>query len=518
MNTKRKKYAFIWTRCLAGVAILLGTTLFTQAYAQTPGATVYLDSLRQVIRGFGAANIVGWRPDMTSGQIQTAFGTGTGQLGFSILRLRIPPDSTQFSIDVPSAQAAVGMGVTLIATPWTPPAWMKTNDNIAGGSLDTNNYAAYAAHLKAFADTMAGHGAPIYAISVQNEPDANVTYESCYWNAAQFLNFMKNNALSVGAPVFMPESESFTHSYSDATLNDSAACAHTAFIGGHLYGSYPQTYPLAASKGKELWMTEWLNTDTSWTADLATGKQINDCMNVGMSAYVWWYIVRFYGPINENKNSPTKRGYVMSQFSKFVRPSNIRVLTVVPRGSVYVTAYKADVPGGTANSKFVIVAVNMGSSPVDETFTLQDIAGGTATVTPYATSKTQNCEQQNSIGVSNGAFTATLGDSSITTFVGDVVTGVDAEPIVPRTFELQQNYPNPFNPTTRIDYAIPQALNVSLKVYNLLGVEVANLYTGFRQAGNYSAVFDGSAFASGVYFYRLTAGSFVSTRKFILLK
>ena len=518
MNRKHKKDVLAWTRYLLSVLVLQGMTLPTHVYAQTTGPVIYLDSLRQVIRGFGAANIVTWRPDMTSGQIQTAFGTGSGQLGFSILRLRIPPDSTQFSINFPSAQAAAGMGATLIASPWSPPAWMKTNNNTVGGSLDTNNYAAYAAHLKAFADSMASHGAPIYAVSVQNEPDANVTYESCYWTATQFLNFMKYNAPAVGVPVFMPESESFTHSFSDATLNDSAACAQTAFIGGHLYGSNPQTYPLAASKGKELWMTEWLNTDTSWTADLATGKQINDCMSDGMSAYVWWYIVRFYGPINESNNSPTKRGFVMSQFSRFVRPDNYCVLATVPRGSVYVTAYKSVATGVTGNSTFVIVALNLGSTATDETFTLQNVANGSATVTPYVTSKTMNCEQQGDITVSNGAFTATLGDSSITTFVGNVVTGVDNVPKAPQTFELSQNYPNPFNPTTQIYYSIPRAGFVTLKVYNVLGIEISTLYAGFRRPGRYRVTFDGARLASGVYFYRLSTAGFVVTKKLILMK
>ena len=173
-----------------------------------PQTIVYLDITEQTIRGFGAANIVGWRPDMTSAQVQTAFDS-TGQLGFTIMRLRIPPDSTQFSINVPSAKLAESYGAKVIATPWTPPAWMKTNNNIAGGYLSPSAYAAYAAHLHAFADTMTNNGISLYAISVQNEPDANVTYESCYWNATQFLNFMKNNAASVGTPIFMPESESY---------------------------------------------------------------------------------------------------------------------------------------------------------------------------------------------------------------------------------------------------------------------------------------------------------------------
>jgi len=385
------------------------TTIFL--YSPRAGAHVYPDSTQQIIRGFGAANIVGWRPDMTSGQIQTAFGTGPDQVGFSIMRLRIPPDPAQFSINIPSAQAATSMGVTLIATPWTPPASMKSNTNTVGGTLNTGSYAAFAAHLKAFADTMASYGAPIYALSVQNEPDASVTYESCSWNGTQFLNFMKNNAAAVGTPVFMPESESFTHSYSDPTLNDTAAAANVAFVGGHLYGNTNLNYPLALSKGKELWMTEYLVLDTTWSAVLGTAKNINDCMNAQMSAYIWWYIVRYYGPISETGSLPMKRGYVMSQYARFVRPGYHRIkVDANPQSNIYVTAYKN-------GSKVVIVALNMGSSSVSQTFVISHSNG--AVFTPYVTSNSKNCVEGFLIPASGPAFTVVLEASSVTTFVSD---------------------------------------------------------------------------------------------------
>jgi len=375
-----------------------------------PRAIVYLDSTEQRIEGFGAANIVGWRPDMTPAEVQTAFDS-TGQLGFTIMRLRISPDSTQFSVNVPSAKLAESYGAKIIATPWTPPAWMKTNNNIVGGYLIPSAYAAYAAHLTAFADTMTNNGVSLYAISVQNEPDANVGYESCYWNATQFLNFMKNNASSVGTPIFMPESESYTHQLSDSTLNDPVAVANVAFIGGHIYGVSPTTYPLAASKGKEIWMTEhYTDSDSAniWPDALNVGKEINDCMNANMSAYVWWYIVRFYGPIDENGNI-TKRGYLMSQYAKFIRPGFNRVYaTLSPGPNAYVTAYKQ-------GTKVVIVVVNMGSSSLNMTFSLLN---GTAGVfASYITSSTKNCLEGNDVVVYNGSFTYTLDASSVTTFV-----------------------------------------------------------------------------------------------------
>ena len=385
---------------------------------------VYLDSTQQIIRGFGAANIVQWRPDMTPAEIQTAFGNGPGQLGFTILRLRIPPDSTSFRLNVPTAKAAYSLGAKIIATPWTAPAWMKSNNSTIGGTLDTSAYTAYAAHLKAFADTMSNNGVPLYAVSVQNEPDAHVGYESCFWNATQFLNFMKYNAPEVGVPVFMPESESFVHQLSDSTLNDPIAVSHVAFVGGHLYGVSPSSYPLALSKGKELWMTEHLTTTTDssngwstnpvyeWPAALPVAKEINDCMNANMSAYVWWYIIRFYGPIDENGNI-TKRGYIMAQYSKFIRPGFYKVAcNYIPQKNVYITAYK-----DSASSKVVIVAVNMSSSTLYQNFAFQN--GNISSFTPYTTSAAKDIQQGSNLTVINGSFAAALEPSSITTFISN---------------------------------------------------------------------------------------------------
>ncbi len=89
-------------------------------------------------------------------------------------------------------------------------------------------------------------------------------------------------------------------------------------------------------------------------------------------------------------------------------------------------------------------------------------------------------------------------------------------------FALMQNYPNPFNPTTTIQYTIEKASNVSLDVYNLLGSKVATLVNTYQEAGSYNVIFDSghltNKLSNGVYFYRLTAGTFISTKKIILLK
>ncbi|MFA5832784.1 MAG: T9SS type A sorting domain-containing protein [Bacteroidota bacterium] len=93
-----------------------------------------------------------------------------------------------------------------------------------------------------------------------------------------------------------------------------------------------------------------------------------------------------------------------------------------------------------------------------------------------------------------------------------------AAQIAPNTFTLDQNYPNPFNPSTTLSYKIAQAGFVSLKVYDLLGREVATLVNEVMQPGNYTAQWNASGFSSGIYFYKMDAGSFVSTKKMILMK
>ena len=88
----------------------------------------------------------------------------------------------------------------------------------------------------------------------------------------------------------------------------------------------------------------------------------------------------------------------------------------------------------------------------------------------------------------------------------------------PLTFSLSQNYPNPFNPVTQIKYSVPEDTYISLKVFNMLGQEVATLFEGLQKTGNYTASFNGSGLASGLYIYQLKANDFVATKKLLLLK
>jgi hypothetical protein len=122
---------------------------------------------------------------------------------------------------------------------------------------------------------------------------------------------------------------------------------------------------------------------------------------------------------------------------------------------------------------------------------------------------------QNFIGLSsNSGFV--LGSGF---FYGvNLILSVDKEEGLPTEFNLEQNYPNPFNPSTTIKFSIPNPEHVVLKIYDVVGSEVATLVNQQMDAGNYSLTFDASQLASGVYIYRISAGSFISIKKMMLVK
>ena len=97
-------------------------------------------------------------------------------------------------------------------------------------------------------------------------------------------------------------------------------------------------------------------------------------------------------------------------------------------------------------------------------------------------------------------------------------TGIGNNGSIVSEYKLEQNYPNPFNPVTNIQFELPKDGFVSLKVYDMLGTEVANAVNEFRKAGTHSVTFDGASLASGVYYYKLETNNFVETKKMMLLK
>jgi len=373
--------------------------------------TVMANDMKQVIQGFGCATV--FRPSntsLTADEADRLFGKGNNQVGLNILRIRIATDAFWRSLELANAKAAIQHGAKVIASPWSPPPGMKTNNNLIGGSLITDSSAGYAKYLNDFAGYMTANGAPLYAVSVQNEPDISVNYESCDWTAAQIRDFLKNyGQLITNALVIAPESFNNNQVFTNLILNDAGAATNLDIIGGHIYGGGITENLVAKNKGKEVWMTEHLDTNITYTASLNTAVEIHDCLTkANFNAYIWWYGKRFYGPIGED-GLVTKRGYVMSQFARFITAGSVRLGTSANTSpEVLVSAYDN-------NGKKTIVAINNSPNNIQQKINIS--GGSTGDYMPYATTADKNVIQGGKITSNNNSFTYTLAPYSVNTFV-----------------------------------------------------------------------------------------------------
>ncbi|HQF42866.1 MAG TPA: T9SS type A sorting domain-containing protein [Ignavibacteriaceae bacterium] len=130
-------------------------------------------------------------------------------------------------------------------------------------------------------------------------------------------------------------------------------------------------------------------------------------------------------------------------------------------------------------------------------------------------------QESNVVELSTGtAVFAYVGSNSLNVYFDNSswVTDVKPETGIPEVYSLSQNYPNPFNPSTAIRFSIPEQTNVSLKIFNSIGQEVASLVNGELSAGNHEVNFNASKLSSGIYFYRIETPAFTSTKKMILIK
>jgi len=378
--------------------ILIVLTTFSQA--QT--ATINVTANQQTIDGFGFSTA--WCPAMTAAQGNVLFGTGAGQLGFSMLRSRIDPNES-WANEPSNASTAHSHGAKVLGSAWTPAASMKTNNSVICGDLKTTSYAAYATHLN-----HAVTGIGLDFVSFQNEPDwcPNPGYESSNPTPTEILNWMINNAPAVGKPIVAPESLNFNDSYSDPILNNATAASHVTYIGGHFYGNGNFVHTNALNHGKHVWETEHYINGTDIGTAMTVAKEISDAMNNQFSAYFWWWIMPNDPASFINGTSVDLRGYVMGQFAHWVRPGKQKVTaTYNPQANIFVTAYH--------NNGVVVVALNTGGSTVNQTFTFQN-ASGITTLTPFRTSSSQRMAQLGAVSVTNNSFTYSLPPQSVTTF------------------------------------------------------------------------------------------------------
>ncbi len=400
----------------SATAVALIVLLAGAGEVQAQNATVTLGSQKQFIRGFGGMSHAAWIGDMTAAERTLAFGNGDGQLGFTILRIPVS-DGAPDTLNVATAKAALAAGAIVFATPWNP-----------AGTYDTPQFPAYATHLINFVTFMKGQGVNLYSISVQNEPDFGAQAGWGSWTAAACHDFIVNFGSMIPTKLMSCESFSYNKTYYDPILNDPAALANTGVFGTHLYGTavnnYP--YPLFDQKGggKERWMTEHYTDSTtdadSWPNALGVATEMHHAMvDAQFNAYVWWYIVRSYGPIKA-PGTVSKRGWCMAQFSKFIRPGFNRVdATASPMSGVFLSAYKSA-------TDVVVVIVNTNTATAS-----LNVSTSGSTISSYdrfTTSATKSLSNDGKVTATNASLSITLDAQSVTTLhgSGSPLAGTDA--------------------------------------------------------------------------------------------
>ncbi len=404
--------------------------------------TINTSKTYQTIRGFGGINLPEWvGSDMSSAQVQKAFGNGDDELGLTILRIYVSDDSNSWSRAVPTALAAQKLGATVFATPWNPPASMRNtvNGGVAGGKyqLRKDKWADYAKHLNSYVKFMESKGVNLYSVSVQNEPDYAADWT--YWSASDLASFIaqygKQVTSGTKAKLMSPESFQYRKDIYNAILNNSAAYNNTDLFGTHFYGTQrsQMDFPALENSGKEIWMTEVYvpnseaNSNERWPEAIKVSENIHNGLVVGnLNAYVWWYIRRNYSPMNEN-GTISKRGYCMAQFSKFVRPGDVRVdATEQPATNVLVSAYKNN------KNQVTIVAVNNSDEGYAQQFS---VGKNISDVDRWRTTSNENLAKTENLEYSGDSFWAQLPARSVSTFVVTLEGGSGndqpSEPVTP---------------------------------------------------------------------------------------
>jgi glucuronoarabinoxylan endo-1,4-beta-xylanase len=397
--------------------VLVFAVFLYAGVAKAATATVDFSKTNQVIDGFGGSSA--WCNAYTDATADALFGNNSDQLGLTILRLRIDPKNS-WATEKNNATKAKARGATVFATPWSPPESLTTTGVTVKGYINTAKFASFAAWMKSFWTYCGSTNVDI--MSIENEPDyaQSINYEGCTWTAQNFLDFCKTYAPAIGKPIMMPESMNYNLTLSDATLNDATAAANVTYIGGHFYGGTPtKKYTLAINLKKHIWETEHYYTGDGASSCMSEAKEIMDCLNnLDFNAYVWWWMTYSSSEGLYYNGSITHRGWVLGQFSKWVRPGYYRVdATYNPQSGVYVVAFKGD--------SNVVVAMNNSSSSQSVTFTY---SGATVTsVHKYTSSQSKSGASDGSMTASNNSYTTTLDAQSVTTFVS-TGTGVGVTP------------------------------------------------------------------------------------------
>jgi glucuronoarabinoxylan endo-1,4-beta-xylanase len=414
------------------------------ATVSSGNVVVNLATTYQTMVGFGAADVYSPGGALSS-SLGTLFFDPTNGIGLSILRVGIDTDGGILgSGGYSDIKLAASHGAIVWATPWSPPAADKdNNDSIDGGHLLATDYSSWASTLAGFVATVRSqtNGVQLYGISAQNEPENAVPYLSCVYTGAQMAAFVKVlgpmlHALNPPVKLLAPEPAAWSdlwtggQQYGAAILADPVAAAAVDILATHdYYATDPSKAfdPVAPPSGvtMPIWETEVsgvaMTSQAGPSSDISNGIAVaqwvyNALVTGGASAWHYWWLVS-QNDDNEGlllaDGGTTKRLRTVGNFSKFVRPGYRRVGVSggVPSG-VQVVAF-----ANPADGTVVVVAINTNSTatPLPLAVTGTQVP---AELTPWVTAATEDLAQQTAVSLSAGSATISLAAGSVTTLVG----------------------------------------------------------------------------------------------------
>jgi glucuronoarabinoxylan endo-1,4-beta-xylanase len=369
--------------------LLLALLCFcASASASSDDVSVNVTSVRyQHITGFGAAAMGDlMRPIQDTAIIAKLYGDDS-PVGLNIMRIEVSPnlvgDVTTKWWDTPydwhgyidAVKCAKRRGAIILGTPWSPPADYKTNNSTkgedslgVGGRLKAENYKDFFPWLNSFCEYMKSNNASVDIVSIQNEPDWQVSYSGCLYTPSEMHALVRDYGhLFTGAKLMGGESLKFNPAYTDSLLNDTSTCKYFSYIGGHFYGSGVKYAPKAAATamahGMEAWMTEHyvdprnenslgdskVYDSPLWSEQILFANEVNEAMTANLSAYVCWYMRANYAFMGDGKTVAsgsgnedmqiTKRGYIMSHFTKNITGSTRLGATISASDEMETSAY-----------------------------------------------------------------------------------------------------------------------------------------------------------------------------------
>jgi O-glycosyl hydrolase len=327
--------------------------------------------------------------------------------------------------------------------------------------LVTSDYAAYATWLANYVKSLkTEEGITLYALSVQNEPNECLSYDSAFWTAAEIDTFVAANlgptfaADGLSTLIYVPEGSGYNEMSLGSTCASDSSC--NQYIGGVVWHDYDanltglntiaaDTYPSDWPVGKKYWETEascgsgfgpnfcqtGFNTDITDALDWAAVIDQRIAVD-NANAWLYWWLVGLSSTddqaLVDSNGTTAKRAYMLGQYSKFVRPGYFRIdATHLPATGVSVSAYQ-----DTATNALVIIATNYSNSDVSQEFAITN-APAFSSVTPYTTSTSLSLAKQASVSVSSNSFTYKLPAESITTFASSASTGATPTPTATAT-------------------------------------------------------------------------------------